>query len=264
MREPKPEGDPYMRLLHRDRQHEADDTSSSDDMRVAPAADTDRSRDGRAGHAAGVVDVTPDTDRPDRDRTAVAEHPPVARRDDERERRTTVRERTWTFAPGQIVSFAAGVGLIAVGLVALIRAGIDGSLSTPTVDVLTYSHTAWLGLAEIGLGLLLLLAGSGAWGRPLSVLLGAATVVAGVLVLAEPSQMPEELGLEKNYGWPLVALGAVVALAAMTLPVWRRRKILDDDVLDLRDDRVARTARTTRTERVEPVDDPYEGRRVPF
>lgn len=149
-------------------------------------------------------------------------------------RTATVRERTWTFAPGQIVSLVAGIAVVVVGVIALVRAGVDGSLSSPTVDVLGYSHTAWLGLAEIGLGLLLLLAGTGAWGRPLSVLLGAASVVAGVLVLAEPDQMPDELGLEKGYGWPLIALGAIVALAAMALPVWRRRHVRDDDLIDLR------------------------------
>jgi hypothetical protein len=151
-------------------------------------------------------------------------------------RTATVRERTWTFAPGQIISFIAGVGLITVGLVAMLRAGIDGSFGTPVVEVLGYTHTAWLGLAEVGLGLLLVLAGSGAWGRPLSVLLGAATVVAGVLVVTEWDQMPEELGLERDYGWPLVGLGAVVALAAMALPVWRRRHVREADILDLRDD----------------------------
>jgi hypothetical protein len=147
------------------------------------------------------------------------------------------KERSWTFAPGQLVSLAVGVGFIAVGVIAMIRAGIDGSFETPVVDVLRFSHTAWLGLAEVGLGLLLVLAGTGAWGRPLSVLLGAAMLVAGVLVLAEPGQMPDELGLEKDYGWPLIGFGALVALAAMVLPVWRSHRV-DHEELDVRDDHV--------------------------
>jgi hypothetical protein len=147
------------------------------------------------------------------------------------------KERSWTFAPGQLVSLAVGVGFVAVGVVAMIRAGIDGSFETPVVDVLRFSHTAWLGLAEVGLGLLLVLTGTGAWGRPLSVLLGAAMVVAGILVLAEPGQMPDELGLEKDYGWPLIGFGALVALAALVLPVWRSHRI-DHEAVDLRDDSV--------------------------
>lgn len=147
---------------------------------------------------------------------------------------TRTRERSWTFAPGQLVSLVVGLGLIAVGVVALVRADVNGSLSTPVVEVLGYTHTAWLGLAEIALGLLLVLAGTGAWGRAVSVLLGAATVIAGVLILAEPGQMPDELGLEKDFGWPLIVLGAIVALAAMVLPVWRSRKV-DHEPIDLRD-----------------------------
>jgi hypothetical protein len=163
----------------------------------------------------------------------------VDRTDVRRETRATAgttRQRTWTFAPGQLVSLVVGVGFVIAGLLALVRAELDGSLSEPVVEVLGYTHTAWLGVAEIGLGLLLILAGTGAWGRPLSVLLGAGMVIAGVLVLAETGQMPEELGLEEDYGWPLVISGALVALAALALPVWRSyRSDSDHDRVDLRD-----------------------------
>jgi hypothetical protein len=147
---------------------------------------------------------------------------------------TKTTQRSWTFAPGQLVSLVVGVGFVIMGVLALVRAELDGSLATPVVEVLGYTHTAWLGLAEIGLGLLLVLAGTGAWGRPLSVLLGVIMVIGGVLVIAEPSQMPEELGLEEAYGWPLVILGALVAVAALALPVWRSHRY-DRDAVDLRD-----------------------------
>jgi hypothetical protein len=150
--------------------------------------------------------------------------PAAAARHDE----SVTRERTWTFAPGQIISLIVGIGAIAMGVVALVRAGIDGSFATPVVDVLGFSHTAWLGLAEVGLGILLVLAGTGAWGRPLSVVLGAGMMISGVLIGAETSAMPEELGLEEDYGWMLVLFGALVALAAMVLPVWRSRRTWRD------------------------------------
>jgi len=165
---------------------------------------------------------------------AVVEHPDstavreVARTEDDS---FTIRERTSTFAPGQLVSLVIGVGFVAVGLVAMIRAGIDGSFGNPVVDVLGFSHTAWLGLAEVGLGVLLVLAGTGPWGRPLSVLLGAGMVVAGVLVLAEPAQMPDKLGLEKDYGWVLLLSGALVALCSLILPVWRSHKVTRNGVV---------------------------------
>jgi len=148
---------------------------------------------------------------------------------------STTRERAWTFAPGQLVSLIIGIGTVAVGVVALVRAGIDGSLSEPVVGVLGYTHTAWLGIAEIGVGLFLMMAGVDARGRAASVLIGALAVIAGVLVLAEPGQMPEELGLEEAYGWPLVILGGIAALAALVFPVWFSHRV-DRDV-DLRDDR---------------------------
>lgn len=157
---------------------------------------------------------------------------------------THTSERSWDFAPGQLVSLVVGVGVLVVGIIALIRAGVDGSLSAPLVEVGGYSHTAWLGIAEVGVGLLLVLAGTGAWGRGLSVLLGAASVVAGVLVLALPEEMPDELGLEKDFGWPLLILGGLVALAALVLPVWRSRKV-DHEAVAWREepDRVVETHR---------------------
>ena len=167
-----------MSLLHRT--HDRDDL---DDARVADRSDTD------------TVVVPRDRD-------------PEIIRDDRED--VVVRERTWTFAPGQIVSLVVGIGLVALGVVAMVRAGIDGSFATPVVDVLGFTHTAWLGLAEVGAGLLLILAGM---------------VIAGVLVVAETSAMPEELGIEKDYGWMLVLLGALVSLAAMALPVWRSRRV---------------------------------------
>jgi hypothetical protein len=151
---------------------------------------------------------------------------------------TKIRERTWTFAPGQLISFAVGVGFIALGVVAMIRAGIDDSFARPTVEVLQLSHTAWLGLAEVGLGVLLVIAGTGAWGRFLSVPIGALMVIAGVLVLAEPSQMPDRLGVERDYGWLLVLFGALVALASMALPVWRTRKVREVDLRGEREHRL--------------------------
>ena len=97
------------------------------------------------------------------------------------------------------------------------------------------THTAWLGIAEVGVGLFLVLAGLDARGRVASVLIGALAVIAGVLVLAEPGQMPDELGLEKAYGWPLIILGGIAAFAAMVFPVWFSQRV-DQDV-DVRDDR---------------------------
>lgn len=175
----------------------ADDDTRDDDTRVV-----DRDGDGRA-------EVVEEHHRED------------VHTDEDATTPTLVRERSWTFAPGQLVSMLVGGALVIVGTLALLRAGISEPLADPVVQVMGLDHTAWLGLGEVGLGLLLMLVGSGAWGRPLSILLGAAMVVAGVLVVAESGAMPDELALERGFGWLLIPLGALVAVAAMALPVWR-------------------------------------------
>jgi hypothetical protein len=198
-----------MSLLHRTRDHD-----HHDDTHVVERSDDDDT----------VIEPK------HRDRVVVTDR---GDRDD-----TVVRERSWAFAPGQLISLIVGIGFVALGLVAMVRAGIDGSFSTPEVEVLGFSHTAWLGLAEVGAGVLLILAGTGPWGRPLSVLVGAAMMIAGVLIGTETEAMPEELAVEQDYGWMLVLCGAIVSLAAMVLPVWRSRRVrrngvdVDDDGVD--------------------------------
>ena len=173
--------------------------------------------------ASPAADDTRVADRDGDGRTEVIEerrHDDVVRHDDATTP-TLVRERTWTFAPGQLVSMVVGGALVVLGTLALLRAGISEPLDEPVVRVMGLDHTAWLGLGEIALGLLLMLVGAGAWGRPLSILIGAAMVVAGVIVVAESGSLPDELALERDFGWLLIPLGALVALAAMALPVWR-------------------------------------------
>jgi hypothetical protein len=171
-------------------------------------------------------------ERPEAATLGHADRAPEAAREVRAPGRPTVRERTWAFAPGQVVSFAVGVAAVAVGVLALVRAGVDGSLDTPTVGVLGYRHTAWLGLAEVAVGAVLVLAGTGPRGRPLSILIGAAAVVTGVVIIAEPDRTPTQLGLEKNFGWPMIGAGALVALAAIALPVWRHREADDDSLVE--------------------------------
>jgi hypothetical protein len=206
-----------MKLLHRRRDDVHDDAHTH-------AVDEDDSTQAHTEVASTRED------RPTKDHTHVV---PVRR--DERtvtDDRSQVRERVSTFAPGQIVSLVGGLVLVIVGLIALLRAGIDGSLDDPVVSVMGWDHSAWLGVVEVGVGVLLMVAGSGAAGRPLSILIGVLMVVAGVLILAEERARPEELGIEREFGWPVAIFGGVVALAALVIPTWRTRKV---DTVDLRD-----------------------------
>ena len=141
------------------------------------------------------------------------------------EYRDTVRERRWNVAPGQIVSAVAGVGFMIMGVIAIARAGLETPLSTPVVTVLGYTHTAWLGIIEIGVGLLLMLAGLNSFARAASAVLGALLVIAGVLIQAIPEDLPQQLALDQDMGMPLVVIGVIVALAALLIPVWQGRSV---------------------------------------
>ncbi len=126
----------------------------------------------------------------------------------------------WAFSPWQLFSLAAGLALCVVGLVALVRAGVDGDLATPEVDVVGYSHTAVLGIVETGFGILLVVAGTTPTGRPLALLMGALLVLAGALVVIEPARLPEDLALEEDFGWVAAIGGAAVVVAALVLPTF--------------------------------------------
>jgi hypothetical protein len=216
-----------MGLLHREREdHAPDRVRKRDDRDVVDVRDDHRTtyEDGRDTTIAAPRADGDDTRIEDRDgdgRAEVVEERHDEHVHDDGTTPTLVRERSWTFAPGQLISMLVGGALVIVGTLALLRAGISEPLADPVVQVMGLDHTAWLGLGEVGLGLVLMLVGSGAWGRPLSILLGAAMVVAGVLVVAESGAMPDELALERGFGWLLIPLGALVAIAAMALPVWR-------------------------------------------
>jgi hypothetical protein len=137
-------------------------------------------------------------------------------------------ERTTTpgLRVGPILAVAAGAVLAVVGAVALLRAGVDESWFTPQVQVLDADHTALLGIAEIGAGLLLLLAGlSGS--RVLVAVLGLALALGATAVAIDPGEVSRELAIESWWAWVLVAAGAVLTLAALQAPHERQHAVVD-------------------------------------
>ena len=82
---------------------------------------------------------------------------------------------------------ASGSFPIALGVWALIKTGLNTDhIFTPTEDVLGLPHTPALALAEIGFGIVLLLAAAtGAFGTFLIAVLGVASVVFGVIVVSD-------------------------------------------------------------------------------
>jgi hypothetical protein len=127
-------------------------------------------------------------------------------------------------SPVAIVTGLAGVVLLALGLIAIARGDLDGSLRDPVVTVGGLDHTPLLGVIEAGVGLLLLLAAATA-SRPASIVLGTLLAVAGIVVIATPESFDDSLAVESSYGWLLLAIGTVVALTALLLPDTSRRVV---------------------------------------
>lgn len=195
-----------------------------------PTADRDRDelRDGmdtRGDTRGDVVDSGARTvrdDGPDRD---------LDGRDDVADREVEI-ERTRSFSLGQLVSFVIGGLLLAMGIIALIRTGIDRPLDQPVEDILGWDHTPLLGLFEVGAGALLVLFALRPGGRWFIGLIGLALVAAGVLIASENDWTVDNLRAEQGYGWLVALAGAIAALAALITP--RRRQRFTGVVVDER------------------------------
>lgn len=125
------------------------------------------------------------------------------------------------FDPAAVLAVLVGLALGVIGAVAIARAGLEGPLDDPVVDVAGAAHTAILGLIEIGAGLLMIWAGLSRDRSAiifLSVLFGAAALVAAI----EPTVGGDALALERGWAVVLVVAFAVTALvAAVTPTIWR-------------------------------------------
>lgn len=125
------------------------------------------------------------------------------------------------FSPAAVLAVILAVALGVIGAVAIVRAGLDGPLDEPIVEVAGFTQTALLGLIEVGMAVLLLWAGlSRDRGAILfvSILFGAAALVAAI----EPTVGGDALSIERSWAIVLVVAFAVVALVAALAPsVWR-------------------------------------------
>jgi hypothetical protein len=144
-----------------------------------------------------------------------------------RARRPTVaaveRRPTRLWSPAQLIALALGGVAIAFGVIALTRTGLDPSHLTRDRDtVLGFGHTPLLGLAEVGFGVLLVLAaGLPIVGRNAMTLIGAATLGLGVVVVEGwwSTRMVRWLDVSDRSGWLFVAVGGFVLVVSCFTPV---------------------------------------------
>jgi hypothetical protein len=135
-----------------------------------------------------------------------------------------VEERpTRLWSPAQPVALALGGVAIAFGVVALTRTDLDLShVTRGHAQYLGFWHTPLLGLAEVGFGVFMLLAGIGpVIGRSIMTLLGAAATGLGIVVAAGwwSTKMTHWLGVTDRSGWLFIAVGGFALLVAFFAPV---------------------------------------------
>jgi hypothetical protein len=126
--------------------------------------------------------------------------------------------RTRSFSVGQLLSLITGGALIALGVVALVKTGVDTPLNEPVEPVLGWDHTPLLGIVEVVAGALLVLFSLRPGGRWIVALVGIALVVGGVLILGELDWTVDELGAEQEFAWVPIAAGLVAILASLLTP----------------------------------------------
>jgi hypothetical protein len=131
-----------------------------------------------------------------------------------------IRTELWSWADAVVSVIGAGLALI--GLIVLARAGINRTWYRPVVQVLDADHTAALGAAEVGAGVLLMLAGV-ARSRAASALVGLAIAIMGALAAIQIDEVRHELAIEEWWAWSLAGVGLLVAVVALVPP--RRARV---------------------------------------
>jgi hypothetical protein len=168
-------------------------------------------------------------------------------RDKRQDGTTTTHRRRRATRPANVIAAVVGILAITLGVWALIETGFNTDhIFTPSKEVLGLPHTPTLALGEIGFGILLLFAATtGAFGTFLIAVLGAASLVFGVIVVSDSWSARVHAWTAANHdnGWMFILIGAVFVLSAM-LPLFVST-------------RTVQTSEATATER-EPVPAEHE------
>ena len=131
------------------------------------------------------------------------------------------------FSPGQVIAATLGLVTAVIGIITLSRAGIDGTMNVPVVQAAGLHQSAILGLAELGLGLLLILGASSYAYRGLVVSLGVLMVLGGVVIGAAGPTILRDLGTVHGTGWVLMVGGIIAIVAGCMGRVVRTRRTVE-------------------------------------
>src|SRR4029077_6462846 len=114
---------------------------------------------------------------------------------------TRVQENRVMRGPARIVGGIAGVILTVVGIVAVIDAGLDGSLNEPVVQVFGLDMSAAGGIGFLVVGLLLLLAAATYGGGAAVGFFGVILLLFGVFAVAINDDVRADVGVGSEVGW---------------------------------------------------------------
>ena len=145
----------------------------------------------------------------------LSEHRDVVQTGDVRTE-TKVSTSRMVWSPGQILAGILGLVTAVIGVIAISRGGIDGSLNSPVVKVAGLEHSALLGLFELGAGLLLILGALSYATRGLIVATGVVMVVGGVILGAAGPTILQDIGTAQRTGWTIM-VGGIIAIVAANL-----------------------------------------------
>lgn len=134
---------------------------------------------------------------------------------------TSVRTvRTSRFSASMIIAGLAAIALLVLGGVTAARAGLDGSLDEPVVNVAGFTATGLLGAIELGLGAVFLIAAL-ARQRQTILFVGILGGVGALIAVFQPSLGRGSLAIERGFAvWAAIVMGVIVVSAL--LPTVRR------------------------------------------
>jgi len=110
-----------------------------------------------------------------------------------------------------------GLALLIIGLIAMTRAGFDGSMKEPVIKVLGFTHTATLGIIEAAFGVCLLLCAA-VTSRAGAVFFGVILGVAAFVGAVQEDSFRRSLALESGFAWICVIAAVAVVLVSLLIP----------------------------------------------
>jgi hypothetical protein len=131
---------------------------------------------------------------------------------------TRVASSRFVFSPGQIIAGVLGVVVAIIGIIAVSRGSIDGTLNVPVVNVAGTDQSAMLGLAEFAAGLLLVLGAMSYAARGLIAFVGVVLVIGGVVLGSASAEILHDVGTSQGTGWAIM-VGGIIAIVAASLGV---------------------------------------------